>query len=499
MPLPWKKEKPKKSMNRSLSRFINEIRASKRGESLVVETGFPTSLIDLIVKNRNRFNASTKKHRDSQTPQSCENTPRQPNTHPHPHPHLAPLILNSINTLLSESESNDDSVLRETADKNFSEDDCVVNKLELREIGIQVQDQDSEVEVSVRKDRIFMVAVKLLVVLILALSTKKFAISITLSAFVLLFLEILFKSFVNEYRKLTVSVHFEGGERRLSLIDVDDDIVVANFVEGVIDERMVTEIELEDSEVKGDKVLAFSSCDRSVVADVEIGKPRRTVSDKLRAKFKKLGGELKNRKNKKDCKLEESNVESTTKCVIEDGGEDEEDVDRSDDGSVGNAVESNQENLGAAKRKDDVVYGTVERRRSTVSTKVRAKQFVKKLGDDIKHRRNKKERKLGQNTVQSTQEETTHEGEEQEKDKEVADDHNEEDAEVEETDDYDLINISEASSDLGCPKRIGRRRKWSWSTSILVVIVLAGLVGGRIMALILSILCLLLHKIVGAN
>lgn len=469
-------------MNRSLSRFINEIRASKRGESLVVETGFPTSLIDLIVKNRNRFNSTTKKHRDSQTPESCENTPRQPNTH------LAPLILNSINTLLSESESNDNFALRETADKNFSEDDCVVDKLELREL--EIQNQDSEVEVSVRKDRIFMVAIKLFGVLILAVSTKKFAISITLSAFILLFFEILFKSFVDEYRRLTVSVHFEGGERRLSLIDVDDDIVVANFVdygeelEGGREESKVTEIEFGDSEVK----------DVSVVADEEIGKPRRTVSDKIRAKFKKLGGEFKNRKSKKDRKLEESNVESTSECVIEDGGEHEEDI---DNGSVGNVVESKQE-----KRKDgeetDVGYGTVERAR-TVSAKDRAKQFVKKLGDDIKHRRNKKERKLGQNTVESTQEDKIHEGEEQEKDKEVADDHNDEDAEVEEANGYDLINISKASSDLGCPKRMGKRRKWSWSTSILVVILLAGLVGGRIMAVILSILCLLLHKLVGAN
>ncbi|ESQ44559.1 hypothetical protein EUTSA_v10003311mg [Eutrema salsugineum] len=53
MSLPWKK-------SGRISRFMSEFQQSpKRGGSLVVETGFPTSLIDLFVKNRDRLKKSS--------------------------------------------------------------------------------------------------------------------------------------------------------------------------------------------------------------------------------------------------------------------------------------------------------------------------------------------------------------------------------------------------------------------------------------------------------
>ncbi|XP_022716471.1 uncharacterized protein LOC111275378 [Durio zibethinus] len=57
MPFPWKKAKVTR-----ISRLVADLHQSpKRGGSLVVETGFPTSLIDLFVKNRDRLRKSPKR------------------------------------------------------------------------------------------------------------------------------------------------------------------------------------------------------------------------------------------------------------------------------------------------------------------------------------------------------------------------------------------------------------------------------------------------------
>ncbi|XP_039056790.1 uncharacterized protein LOC120199876 [Hibiscus syriacus] len=56
MHFPWKKRKVTR-----ISRLVAGLLLSpKRGGSLVVETGFPTSLVDLFVKNRDRFRKSSK-------------------------------------------------------------------------------------------------------------------------------------------------------------------------------------------------------------------------------------------------------------------------------------------------------------------------------------------------------------------------------------------------------------------------------------------------------
>lgn len=57
MPLPWKKQKGSR-----ISRIVADLQSSpKRGGSLVVQTGFPTSLIDLFVQNRDRLNKNKNK------------------------------------------------------------------------------------------------------------------------------------------------------------------------------------------------------------------------------------------------------------------------------------------------------------------------------------------------------------------------------------------------------------------------------------------------------
>ncbi|XP_057420691.1 uncharacterized protein LOC130714762 [Lotus japonicus] len=56
MPFPWSKS----SVTR-ISQLVADLKSPKRAGSLVVHTGFPTSLIDLVVKNRRRFRKSKSK------------------------------------------------------------------------------------------------------------------------------------------------------------------------------------------------------------------------------------------------------------------------------------------------------------------------------------------------------------------------------------------------------------------------------------------------------
>nr|XP_023886245.1 uncharacterized protein LOC111998380 [Quercus suber]POE68650.1 hypothetical protein CFP56_69784 [Quercus suber] len=69
MPLPWKKQKGSR-----ISRIVADLQSSpKRGGSLVVQTGFPTSLIDLFVQNRDRLNKNKKKKKKRGKSPSNEN------------------------------------------------------------------------------------------------------------------------------------------------------------------------------------------------------------------------------------------------------------------------------------------------------------------------------------------------------------------------------------------------------------------------------------------
>ncbi|CAL1402806.1 unnamed protein product [Linum trigynum] len=65
MPLPWKK--PKVS---AISRIVADLPSPKHGHSLVVQTGFPTSLVDLFWKNHDRikkpYSKLKKKHHHNQ-------------------------------------------------------------------------------------------------------------------------------------------------------------------------------------------------------------------------------------------------------------------------------------------------------------------------------------------------------------------------------------------------------------------------------------------------
>ena len=74
MPLPWKKQKGSR-----ISRIVADLQSSpKRGGSLVVQTGFPTSLIDLFVQNRDRLNKNKKRKKKEKSPSYENDIPSSP-------------------------------------------------------------------------------------------------------------------------------------------------------------------------------------------------------------------------------------------------------------------------------------------------------------------------------------------------------------------------------------------------------------------------------------
>ncbi|KAL0737975.1 hypothetical protein Bca4012_014185 [Brassica carinata] len=169
MPLPWKKSKSGR-----ISRFVSNIqRSPKRGGSLVVETGFPTSLIDLFVKNRDRLKKSSSKRNNNNNKAQTQTVPTRLRVPPTPPPHsLFPKL-----------------------DPASVTEDLAASKIEESSVGVENREDGDENDDG--GDRggggccvLMVVAIKVLLVAVLALSTKKLAVGITLSAFSLLFLEL---------------------------------------------------------------------------------------------------------------------------------------------------------------------------------------------------------------------------------------------------------------------------------------------------------------------
>ncbi|QCD77388.1 hypothetical protein DEO72_LG1g1011 [Vigna unguiculata] len=144
MPFPWKKNRVPR-----ISQIVADLQSPKRGGSLVVETGFPTSLIDLFVKNRSRF----RKHRTKKPPPPEVPDPPPPPPSPanSPPPSQPDLRLPNPRT-----EQN---------------------------VVASVSDQVAECSLNV------ILVVKILMVLIVVASVKRLTVGITVSTFALLLLE----------------------------------------------------------------------------------------------------------------------------------------------------------------------------------------------------------------------------------------------------------------------------------------------------------------------
>ncbi|GAB2297487.1 hypothetical protein Dimus_031590 [Dionaea muscipula] len=185
MPSLWKKSaSTTTSKGYRISRLVADLQSPpKRGGSLVVETGFPTSLVDLFVKNRDRLRKpSSKKKRASNT--SPLELPPAP-----PPPALSPCHLQPLPTHppFPPQPVPDDSADSEVPRCSISQ------KVE----GIPLQDTDvpcpltkiEEIKGVPHSNNVVLWVFKVAVVVILALCTKKLVLGMTMAAFFLLLVE----------------------------------------------------------------------------------------------------------------------------------------------------------------------------------------------------------------------------------------------------------------------------------------------------------------------
>ncbi|KAA8542069.1 hypothetical protein F0562_023221 [Nyssa sinensis] len=156
-----------------------------RGGSLVVEIGFPTSLVDLLVKNRERLKKPSKK-------KCCEPTADQV-----PHLPLRPSDFSSPSNSSTVCPSPVVPVFELTNPKwslpihigNSNEINNVIVVSEVKKLSVVVDRIDDVGDEVAYVNGVLSTVLKMSLVVVLALATKKLTVGITMSACLLMFLE----------------------------------------------------------------------------------------------------------------------------------------------------------------------------------------------------------------------------------------------------------------------------------------------------------------------
>ncbi|KAL2494341.1 uncharacterized protein Fot_38098 [Forsythia ovata] len=181
MPFPWKEVRSTR-ISRLVNNHLQNSQKRRGDSSLVVETGFPTSLIDLFIKNREKLKNASKKKRarhtaialdDSNDPvisgslsTSCPSSLRSPALYRSPSPLPLPLPPRSRNL-----------------------DEIVVVDADNGDFGGRGDERGSGVKWGVETIRVFVAVVKICLAVVLAMGTEKLTMGITMSAFFLFLLE----------------------------------------------------------------------------------------------------------------------------------------------------------------------------------------------------------------------------------------------------------------------------------------------------------------------
>ncbi|XP_022140249.1 uncharacterized protein LOC111010961 [Momordica charantia] len=171
--LPWKTARASR-----ISRIVADLQSPKPGGSLVVETGFPTSIVDLFVKHRDRLrkHSARRKSKKKKSKTEIHDSIAQLSSSPtSPPPQMNPTACLRRENL----EIDDLKILDEARVVGDRVCESVRNRTETCVVGGGAAAGDS----------VCMVAVKMFLVAVLALSTKKLVVGVTLSASLLLVLE----------------------------------------------------------------------------------------------------------------------------------------------------------------------------------------------------------------------------------------------------------------------------------------------------------------------
>lgn len=162
MPFPWKKVKKTK-----ISQLVTDHLDSQRrlgAPPLVVETGFPTSLVDIVVRNRKRFKKSSKMRKNETNSSTLRSPPPSPLSSPPPE-------LSSSSSSLASSSPLPSTLLSTTVEETCGES---VNELKKEDENFKA---------------VLLAVLRMSFVVVLALGTKKFALGLTMWAFFLFFVE----------------------------------------------------------------------------------------------------------------------------------------------------------------------------------------------------------------------------------------------------------------------------------------------------------------------
>ncbi|KAM6551830.1 hypothetical protein CsatB_001638 [Cannabis sativa] len=270
MPLPWKKSKVTR-----ISRIVADLQSPKRGGSLVVETGFPTSLIDLFVKNRDRLkkhsNSKKKKKKDNKKVVVVSNVNDSNRVETDLPANFDPIKENS-DSCSEKSSVRGEPICEEvkiSASEELEEVESIEEAFVEPESESIIRDESRVEEEFVCGGTLLMAVLKVFLVVVLALSTKKLVVGVTLSAFLLLFLEYVGKSsvwFLKPCSKMKVRLRsmvnwvasFIWSEKDCLVLNVKNQgesyAVVAELLDR-IDTKSSNDDEIEVSEVKNDLMM----------------------------------------------------------------------------------------------------------------------------------------------------------------------------------------------------------------------------------------------------
>ncbi|KAM5587383.1 hypothetical protein ABKV19_006025 [Rosa sericea] len=266
MPLPWKKTRVGR-----ISQMVADLQSPKKRGSLVVQTGFPASLIDLFVKNRDRLRKRSKKNKKKKNSEKREDFDAVDRV-------SDPIVSCSekgsgdLSILVVPSSGEIENFIAGKDDNGVSEDtdSRISGETDAESSGIVVEESGRGSCGDLTS--VFVAVAKVFAVVVLALCTTKFAVGITLSAFLLLFLECVGKHFsclAKPCSNAKSALQYMAKRIGYAILVLRSDVIVKEKSDGVVFELVEPGVE-SDSSIEEIEVVELKSSG-SVRIDEGIG------------------------------------------------------------------------------------------------------------------------------------------------------------------------------------------------------------------------------------
>ncbi|KAJ8546599.1 hypothetical protein K7X08_034109 [Anisodus acutangulus] len=194
---PWKKVK-----KTSISQLVKEHVNCQSGSPLMVETGFPTSLVDLVVKNRARFKKPSNKKKKPPPPPMAD--PPSPSPSPVNLPSIESMIDDEVRPLIHEGEVQGEKPKNLRMKKTYEQEWC--------NGGVSMNQE-------------LVAVLKMFLVAALVLGMNNLVLGITMSAFLLFFLEYLGGFFSGVQRRVRLMIQGIWDNIRGKVVESGEDCV----------------------------------------------------------------------------------------------------------------------------------------------------------------------------------------------------------------------------------------------------------------------------------